>query len=52
MYIYKWIEGRNNLKAFCEKRFNMQPHFTETIGICAGAENMVNLQEKTEWRIC
>lgn len=38
MYIYKWIEGRNNLKAFCEKRFKMKPYFTETIGFCASAE--------------
>lgn len=31
-YVYKWIEGRKNLDAYCEKRFKEKPRFTETIG--------------------
>lgn len=34
MYVYKWIEGRDNLKDYCKKRFKSGPHFTETIGHC------------------
>lgn len=36
-YVYKWIEGRDNLKEFCEKRFGAHPNFCETIGRCGGA---------------
>ena len=32
MYIYKWIEGRNNLNDFCLKRFKTKPKFNGTIG--------------------
>lgn len=31
-FIYKWIEGRKNLDAYCEKRFGEKPRFVETIG--------------------
>ena len=31
-FIYKWIEGRQNLVEYCYKRFNDTPHFCETIG--------------------
>ena len=36
-YVYKWIEGRDNVKEFCEKRFGAHPSFCETIGRCGGA---------------
>lgn len=32
MYIYKWIEGYDNLQEFCLKRFKQRPRFVETIG--------------------
>ncbi len=32
MYIYKWIEGEDNLDAYCQKRFKERPRFVETIG--------------------
>ena len=38
MYIYKWIEGEDNLDAFCLKRFNERPRFVETIGRVASAK--------------
>ena len=32
MFIYKWIEGEDNLNSYCQKRFNELPRFVETIG--------------------
>ena len=32
MDITKWIEGEDNLNAYCQKRFNELPRFVETIG--------------------
>ena len=36
-YIYKWIEGYDNLQDFCLKRFKEKPRFIETIGRVAEA---------------
>ena len=38
MYIYKWIEGEDNLDAFCLKRFGERPRFVETIGRVSSAK--------------
>lgn len=39
MYITKWIEGEDNLNAFCMKRFKETPRFVETTGhVGAGAK--------------
>lgn len=32
MYIYKWIEGENNLDEYCMKRFGERPRFIENTG--------------------
>lgn len=32
MYTTIWIEGEENLNAFCLKRFKEEPRFVETIG--------------------
>ena len=32
MYIYKWIEGENNLDEYCIKRFGERPAFIEHHG--------------------
>lgn len=34
MYIYKWIEGYENLKEYCMRWFKGKPLFCETIGYC------------------
>lgn len=37
-YIYKWIEGWDEMQAFCEKRFGHRASFCETIGTCDTAK--------------
>lgn len=37
MYTYIWIEGWDNLKEFCQKRFNDYPYMCECSGHCGGA---------------
>lgn len=51
MYIYKWIEGKENLKEFCLKRFKDRPHFTETIGRCGQATIYLiyKYRDETDW---
>ena len=34
-YIYKWIEGENELYQFCKERFNETPQFCKHHGFCA-----------------
>ena len=36
MYTYIWIEGWENLKEFCQKRFNDRPYMCECTGHCGG----------------
>lgn len=33
-FIYKWIEGWDEMQAFCEKRFGHRAIFCEIIGTC------------------
>ena len=33
-YIYKWIEGWNEMQDFCVKRFGNRASFCETVGHC------------------
>lgn len=37
-YIYKWIEGWDEMQAFCEKRFGHRASFCETMGTCDTAK--------------
>ena len=37
-FIYKWIEGWDEMQAFCEKRFGHRASFCETIGTCDTAK--------------
>ena len=37
-FIYKWIEGCDEMQAFCEKRFGHRAIFCETIGSCDTAK--------------
>lgn len=37
-FIYKWIEGWDEMQAFCEKRFGHRAIFCETIGTCDTAK--------------
>lgn len=45
-YTTIWIEGEENLRRFCVKRFKEKPSFVETIGRAGGAK--INLVYK--WR--
>ena len=37
-FIYKWIEGCDEMQAFCEKRFGHRAIFCETIATCDTAK--------------
>lgn len=47
-YIYKWIEGWNEMQEFCQKRFNARAHFCETIGACGEAKIWMIYKHKKE----
>lgn len=46
-YIYKWIEGRNNLEQYCLNRFKEKPRFVETIGRVGEAKIYYIYKRKT-----
>lgn len=48
MYIYKWIEGWDEMQAFCEKRFGHRASFCETIGTCDNAKIWLIYKRKEE----
>lgn len=37
MYTIKWIEGEQNLNAFCQRCFKERPQFVESIAHCGAA---------------
>lgn len=47
-YIYKWIEGWEEMQAFCEKRFGHRASFCETIGTCDTAKIWLIYKSKEE----
>lgn len=48
MYVTKWIEGEENLREFCLRRFKEKPRFVETIGHVGGDAATIHMIYK--WR--
>lgn len=47
-YVYKWIEGWNEMQEYCQKRFGHKAHFCETIGTCDTAKIWMIYKRKKE----
>lgn len=49
-YIYKWIEGWDEMQDFCVRRFGHRARFCETIGTCEIAKIWLIYKRKEDGR--
>ena len=47
-FVYKWIEGDDNLIEYCQKRFNERPYICEHHGYCGPAKIIKTEKEKPD----
>lgn len=47
-FIYKWIDGEENLEKFCKERFGESPVFREHHGHCGQARIIKTEQENPD----
>lgn len=47
-FIYKWIEGEDNLNEYCQKRFKETPHWCDTIASVGEAKVYLVYKRKAD----